>query len=55
VLELVEAAMDRLVPGDDFAAEAHRLRGIIDAMLNGVGEWGLSLTVRKGGGSRTPC
>jgi predicted component of type VI protein secretion system len=44
VLEQVEYAMDQLVPGDDYAAAAARLRLQIDAFSNNLGQWGVALS-----------
>ncbi len=44
VLEQIEYAMAQLGSSDDYAAAAHRLRGVIDQMMNGLGDWGLVLS-----------
>jgi FHA domain-containing protein len=43
-LEQIEYAMNQLAPGDDYAAAAHRLRGVIDELMGSLGEWGLTLS-----------
>jgi len=47
VLERVEDEMARLVPGDDYAAAARRMRGAIDELMDSLGEWGVVLSAEE--------
>jgi predicted component of type VI protein secretion system len=44
VLHHVEQAMSELAPGDDHVVAAHRLRSLIDELMESLGEWGLVLS-----------
>jgi predicted component of type VI protein secretion system len=44
VLERVESAIDHVVPGEDYAAVAGRLRFVIDDLIDSLGEWGIALS-----------
>lgn len=47
VLERVEDDMAKLVPGDDYAAAARRMRGSIDELMDSLGEWGVVLSAEE--------
>ncbi|HWO12107.1 MAG TPA: FHA domain-containing protein [Polyangiaceae bacterium] len=44
VLEQVEYDMSQLGPGDDYAGAARGLRGVIDELMESLGEWGVVLS-----------
>jgi hypothetical protein len=43
----VEAAIDRVLPGDDHAAVAHELRPLIDELINDPRSWGIALSTEE--------